>query len=176
MAVTHHQPLSSPARSRAENASPHASPLASYFRPHPWPRRTCRTGSIVLAATEAPWQRNVKNAVKPVAAPRLSAPVSVYGKHPAFTVETALTRVSIVLRGPQGGSPPPGWCRAQNFPPFPKLALMNEQIPNPPSDPLALGKTLTFEQAEGIEPLRRPLMNAPTAYWMQARDNKAGGK
>jgi hypothetical protein len=78
-----------------------------------------------------------------------------------------------VLRNPPAM---PRCCRARNFPPFPKLALMNEQIPNPPSDPLALGKTLTFEQAEGIEPLRRPLMNAPTAYWMQARDNKAGGK
>jgi hypothetical protein len=34
---------------------------------------------------------------------------------------------------------------------------MNEQTPNPPSDPLALRKTLTFEQAEGVEPLRRRL-------------------
>jgi hypothetical protein len=37
------------------------------------------------------------------------------------------------------------------------LSLMNEPTPNPPSDPIALRKTLTFEQAECVEPLRRQL-------------------
>jgi hypothetical protein len=34
---------------------------------------------------------------------------------------------------------------------------MNEPTPNPRSDPIALRKTLTFEQAECVEPLRQQL-------------------
>jgi hypothetical protein len=96
--------------------------------------------------------------VKPLAAPRLSAAVSVCGKRPAFTVEAALTRLSLVL----GSLRPRVDHRAAGLPcpnirPFPKLSLMNEQTPNPPSGPLALRKTVTFEQAEGVEPLPRQL-------------------
>jgi hypothetical protein len=74
---------------------------------------------------------------------------------------------------------------------------MNEPTPNPPSDAIALRKTLTFEQAECVEPLRRQLrlkelsddfvprfgllftktlMNTPTAYRLQAKDNNASGQ
>lgn len=77
-------------------------------RSHRWPRRACRPGSILFGAhPEGSNGRAMSRMpVKPLAAPRLSAVVSVCGKRPAFTVKASLTRLSVALGfAPQGGSP-----------------------------------------------------------------------
>jgi hypothetical protein len=105
----------------------------------------------------APRQGTFKNASKAPAAPRLSAAVSVCGKGPVVTVEAALARLSAVLSLRPRVDYRARSAMSDIFERSQKLSRMNEQTPKPPTDPLALRKTLTFEQAEGVEPLPRQL-------------------
>jgi hypothetical protein len=95
-----------------------------------------------------------KSASKAPRSYRLSAAVSVCGKGPAFAVEAALTRLSAVSVV-SAMVPRYGAVRARIS--DRARLLMNGQTPNPPSGPLALRKTLSFEQAEGLEHLPRQL-------------------